>query len=287
MMQSRPVVLFVDDTLALLEEFTSVLKWQGYDVLTAGRFNEAIEQIDQAPQIDLALLDLQLPLEGSDKLPALLRGNGAELGFFVAEHLRRKFPTTPILFWSGSADQSSRAKAVRFADALCLPKNTLPNLVLDLVRQIMENPNRRPPRKAFIVHGHADALLVELRDWLASELQIDDPVVLRDMPTSGLTVIDKLESYALSAELVFVLLTPDDLVLASRQDLESRRARQNVIFEMGYFFGRLGRRTGNIVLLSSGRVELPSDIHGMITIDVTDGIAAAGKEIRREIDRRG
>jgi len=39
------------------------------------------------------------------------------------------------------------------------------------------------------------------------------------------------------------------------------RARQNVILELGYFMGKLGRR--RVAALYSPDVELPSDIHGL------------------------
>jgi predicted nucleotide-binding protein len=42
------------------------------------------------------------------------------------------------------------------------------------------------------------------------------------------------------------------------------RGRQNVILEMGYFFGKLGRK--NMAILYSPGVELPSDINGLTYI---------------------
>ena len=50
--------------------------------------------------------------------------------------------------------------------------------------------------------------------------------------------------------LVFVLLTPDDTVAKGDEtDDLKRRARQNVVFEMGYFLGTLGRRSSRVILL--------------------------------------
>ena len=64
---------------------------------------------------------------------------------------------------------------------------------------------------------------------------------------------------------------------------EIYRSRQNVIFEMGYFLGVLGRSTGRVILLYRRPIELPSDIGGMVSIDITDGVEAAGAAIRQEI----
>ena len=52
---------------------------------------------------------------------------------------------------------------------------------------------------------------------------------------------------------------------------------------MGFFCGAFGRRSGRVILLHKGPVELPSDIAGVIWIDISSGVKAAGEEIRKEI----
>lgn len=74
-------------------------------------------------------------------------------------------------------------------------------------------------------------------------------------------------------------MTPDDAQGDGRL-----RARQNVVFELGYFLGRLGRRSGRTILLLRDDVELPSDIRGILYIRFDNGILAAGEEIRRAIE---
>lgn len=286
MSEPKPVVLFVDDQMALLEQFTQILEWDGYDVLAASRANDVLDLIDKTDRIDVAVLDLQLPIEGSDRIPPKLVGDGDELGLLLASRLREKFPHTPILFWSGTADEATRAKTVRVPNSHTYAKNVPPQKIQNCIRELVTSPRRRPKRKAFIVHGHAVDVLEELKGWLRQAFDDVEPIVLREMPSGGATLIDKFETHALGAELVFVLLTPDDTVQSSRRDQESRRARQNVVFEMGYFFGRFGRRTGRVILLSCGSVELPSDIHGMVPIDVSEGVARVGESIRREIGWR-
>ncbi|WP_312865064.1 TIR domain-containing protein [Rhizobium leguminosarum] len=56
-----------------------------------------------------------------------------------------------------------------------------------------------------------------------------------------------------------------------RRPVRGQRARQNVIFERGYFAGKLGR--GRVCLLRKGEVEIPSDLFGIIYTDMdpTDG----------------
>jgi len=96
--------------------------------------------------------------------------------------------------------------------------------------------------------------------------------------------MEKFEAEADDADVVFVLLTPDDQpsVTGGSND-EKRRARQNVIFEMGYFLGKLRRRSGRVLLLHKGPLELPSDISGLVYINISNGVEGAGETIRQEI----
>jgi predicted nucleotide-binding protein len=138
--------------------------------------------------------------------------------------------------------------------------------------------------RPFIVHGHDHQSLYELKDYLQNTLKLGEPVILRQMPGLGKTVIEKFEREAEAVELVFILLTPDDRVAdPSDPDVQKRRARQNVILELGFFLGKLGRESGRVLLLHKGPVEIPSDIVGIEYIDITNGIESAGETIRREL----
>jgi predicted nucleotide-binding protein len=150
-----------------------------------------------------------------------------------------------------------------------------------------EGPKAREVR-SFIVHGHDHESLFELKDYLQNTLRLGEPVVLRQMPGLGKTLIEKFEREAQAVELVFVLLTPDDKAAAlADPDHEKHRARQNVILELGFFLGKLGRESGKVLLLHKGPVEIPSDIAGIEYIDITNGIESAGESIRRELRALG
>ncbi len=138
--------------------------------------------------------------------------------------------------------------------------------------------------RSFIVHGHAEKDKWELKNYLQNTLGLDEPVILHEQPSLGRTIMEKFEEHAAEANLVFVLLTGDDTVAAAdATDDSKRRARQNVIFEMGYFLGLLSRRAGRVILLHQGALELPSDIVGVVYLDISKGVRAAGEDIRREI----
>ena len=152
---------------------------------------------------------------------------------------------------------------------------------------LTEQPGRKEVR-SFIVHGHDHQSLYELKDYLQNTLKLAEPVILRKMPGLGKTLIEKFESESEAVELVFVLLTPDDEVAnPGEPDAHKRRARQNVILELGFFLGKLGRKSGKILLLHKGPLEIPSDIAGIEYIDITNGIESAGEAFRRELGALG
>lgn len=134
-------------------------------------------------------------------------------------------------------------------------------------------------KKLFIVHGHDELSKYELKDYLQNTLHYPEPVILSEIASQGRTVIESFEEESENVGLVFVLLTPDDFTNDSNV-----RARQNVIFELGYFMGKLGRKSGRIIALLKGNVDIPSDLGGILYIHIDDGIQAVGEKIRKAIE---
>ena len=118
----------------------------------------------------------------------------------------------------------------------------------------------------FIVHGRDEgAKNMVARFFERLDLK---PVILAEMPGEGRTIIEKFEQYA-QVGYAIVLLTPDDAgsLQGDENDLKPR-ARQNVIFELGFFIGRLGRE--RVCALTKGDVEIPSDYAGIEYIPFND-----------------
>ena len=96
-----------------------------------------------------------------------------------------------------------------------------------------------------------------------------------------------MEKFEHNADVDFavVLLTPDDVGHAIGEDQQAfPRARQNVIFEFGFFVSSLIR--SKVVVLCKGGVEIPSDYHGVLYIEMDD--AQGWKSVvAREIKRAG
>jgi len=117
--------------------------------------------------------------------------------------------------------------------------------------------------RIFLVHGHDETALQELARFL--ERLDQDVIVLREQPNRGRTIIEKFEDYS-GVGFAVVLLTPDDRggPASLPFDQQQFRARQNVILELGYFLGRLGR--SRVCALYREGVQIPSDYSGVLYV---------------------
>ena len=143
----------------------------------------------------------------------------------------------------------------------------------------------RPPKvnnvnKVFIVHGHDDALKNAVARLL-SRLGLE-PVILHEQANRGRTIIEKFLDHS-DVGFAVVLLTPDDRggVASISPDSFKFRARQNVVMELGFFLGRLGR--DRVAAIYDREVEMPSDYSGVLFLPYDDNGVwqfALAKEIR-------
>lgn len=117
--------------------------------------------------------------------------------------------------------------------------------------------------RVFIIHGHDGAKKHELFRVL-TDVTGAKPIILHEQPSGGRSIIEKLEVYAAVAGFAVALLTADDVGRQRNGETDRPRARQNVVFEAGYFAGRLGR--ARVVLLHEQDVELPSDLDGVVYV---------------------
>lgn len=120
-----------------------------------------------------------------------------------------------------------------------------------------------PSRRVFIVHGHDEAAKQSVARFL--EQMGFQPIILHEQPNLGRTIIEKIEDHS-DVGFAVVLLTPDDECVTP--DGNKKRGRQNVILELGYFIGHLGR--DRVAALKKGDLELPSDIIGVVYTDFDD-----------------
>lgn len=142
-----------------------------------------------------------------------------------------------------------------------------------------------PSTRVFIVHGQDDARKFELAALLQS-LTGEEPVILHQQANGGKVLIEKLEEHGGGAGFAVVLLTGDDVGRAKQLEHsdDQLRARQNVVFEMGFFFGLIGRE--RVAVLYEPGVELPSDISGLVYTEL-DTAGGWKPKLASELSRAG
>jgi len=140
-------------------------------------------------------------------------------------------------------------------------------------------------KEVFIVHGHDETAKLELENLLI-RLGLK-PVVLHRRPDMGRTIIEKFEAESRHAQYAFVLLTPDDdyLLVDADERKHVKRPRQNVILELGFFIGSLGRK--RVCAIYKKGVEIPSNISGVLYKPFTNSINELYEDIRKELTTAG
>ncbi|MGX6962442.1 TIR domain-containing protein [Vagococcus xieshaowenii] len=130
------------------------------------------------------------------------------------------------------------------------------------VKKTEENPvNKNEIKNIFIVHGHDGEMKHDVARTIKN-LNIN-PIILSEQPNGGKTIIEKFESSSEHIDFAIVLVSGDDI-----QKDGKIRARQNVMYELGYFCGKLGRN--RVLILNNkknGDIEIPSDLYGVLYIE--------------------
>ena len=138
----------------------------------------------------------------------------------------------------------------------------------------------------FIVHGHNEAMKLAVARTV-EKLGLD-PVILHEKSNQGQTIIEKFLTNS-NVGFAVVLLSSDDIGY-SKKDGEKKaksRARQNVVFELGFFTAKLGRKKVVALVENNGDFEFPSDIHGVIYVGY-DGESGKWKfDLARELVESG
>jgi len=118
-------------------------------------------------------------------------------------------------------------------------------------------------REVFIVHGHNKEMEQAVARTLTSLGLV--PVILHEQANQGQTIIEKFIAHA-NVSFAVVLLSGDDIAYPRKSDAGHARprARQNVVLELGFFIGKLGRNSVMVLYSPEQGFELPSDIAGLL-----------------------
>lgn len=280
MRKSKRRILVIDDDVFYTQYAANLLTdIGGYVVTQCHSVDEGLE-LACKKHFPLVILDLKMPPGRS--LNSVDTSGGHKTGLVLARAIRRTCPSTKIIIQSAAPDADLEQMSAQTDGSIFLRKSPNPAELIRAVKGILDPNGVRA--QSFIVHGRDKKSALELKNYLQNWLGFDEPTILAEQPSRGATILEKFEAHAMATDWVFVLLTPDDTGRVAGESAHAEpRARQNVIYELGYFHGLMRRQSGRIILLYKGPLEIPSDLSGIIYIDITHGIEAAGENIRRNL----
>jgi len=190
------------------------------------------------------------------------------LGFYKELKFLEQVPLSDQSFDSGySKHEKAKLREVTNASNILLRKVKLllspPKSDHRLNSQVRSN-------KIFVVHGHDNEMKLDVARTL-QKLDLD-PIILHEKPNSPQTLIEKISDYA-HVSFAVVLVSPDDLAYPQEKtpDEAKYRANQNVIFELGYFLGRLGNQNVIAIYRKKKDFEIPNDYNGVLWIEYKSG----------------
>ena len=179
---------------------------------------------------------------------------------------------------------------VNLLEALRILESTVKDDFYNELKQIKsESSSSAYSNKVFVVHGHDEKLKIDVERFLY-EIGLT-PVVLHREADEGATIIEKFEKHS-DVGYAFILLSPDEICytvdqigIPEENRQSENRARPNVIFEFGYFVGKLGRK--RVCCLHKGDVIVPSDLNGLIYKKVEETIGSQAYSIFNELKSAG
>lgn len=169
-------------------------------------------------------------------------------------------PDEPREWWDNHWQEALRGRLAHLGS--CIEQ-------LEAIVELHQEPPRAQDRPVtssavFLVHGHDKGARETVARFM-ERLGLD-VIILDEQPNQGRTIIEKFEDHAGEVGFAVVVMTGDDRggVRDASSETYQLRARQNVIFELGYFVARL--RRGRVCALHEPRVEIPSDYQGVVYV---------------------
>ena len=184
----------------------------------------------------------------------------------------REFQATP------SYPQAAFAKKLSWL-------RSLSNLLDQIGDEVAESHRSLIPqtKEVFVIHGHDEPNLNRLRLLLRDDFDLT-PVVILDKAGKSQTTIDKFEAFAKRCGYAIALFTPDDMI-ASGNIEQYKQARPNVIFETGWFVGRLGKE--RVLILFREGTKIHSDFDGVNRIEFKEDIGDKFRQMKSELEAAG
>ena len=261
-------ILLVDNSPQDLQSWAAVLRSAGHDVQEASSEETGRRSLAQG-DFDLAVVDLHLQEGGPVEDDSGLR---------IAEDFGRSLP---IIILTGEPSLELQRRALRGGQRspaidFIYKRDGAPAL-LDAVRRAI-----RP--KIFISHGHDDPVTTMVAKFL--EDGGTKPILVQQQPRASHLILDAFEKNT-NVAFAIVLMTPDDEGRAKGESAWQPRARQNVIFELGYLLAKLGRDRVLVLYKPEGvSLEWPSNFTGVLYREMGWG-GAWRDDLRQDLYKAG
>ena len=234
--------------------------------------DKAIQRLQKA--LD-AIADLKQCRRGSPEFEKWRRNTEITIANTFGEDSRHVKDFTKISYFGAvTSSTTDSERQQHYINGLVSATSVLQSMIEEveeyweddsLAAGVSTSDNKTSPehlRDVFIIHGRDDGTK-EIVARFIERLGLK-PIILHEEPNQGQTIIEKFEQHA-EVAFAIALLTPDDTGgLADEEQSHKPRARQNVIFEFGYFMGKLGRQ--RVCALKKENVETPSDYDGVLYI---------------------
>jgi len=133
-------------------------------------------------------------------------------------------------------------------------------------------------KNVFVIHGHDELNTRRLTQLLQSHFNLN-PIAMLSKPGMSRPLIEKFEEEAQNCSFAFGLFTPDDEIVNAPN--RYMQARPNVIYEVGWFIGRLGKH--RITLLLKHGTNIHSDLDGVSRIPFSDNVEDKFLDIQKEL----
>jgi predicted nucleotide-binding protein len=140
-------------------------------------------------------------------------------------------------------------------------------------RQVYNEHEEKGPFKVFLIHGRSPDWQ-KVKRFIVDELRFDVTVIVEEF--TGKTIIQKIrDSMWYECDCAVAILSADDLLAD-----QTRNARPNVLFEIGYCMGFFDYRYWEdddiepVILIMEDQTQIPSDFKGIEYLEYSrsDGI---------------
>src|SRR3972149_7691630 len=242
---------------------------------------ESFESIFPSAPPKYLLVDLAVPLANTRLLDITEARGGHETGIALLRKVRKEWQDSTLVLITGNPSHD--------AQEWC-KKNSVQYLLKPIERQTIERILGLRRLRVSVVHGRNVEAVNKIKD-VFNKIDIE-PSVLMERPNNGRTVIEKFEEVSFDCDCAAIVLTPDDFggLAGENSSQAMNRVRQNVIFELGYFCGSFGRRSGRVILIQFVEFEIPSNLAGVIRLDgrkeLNELAEAVEAELRHLINKK-